>query len=241
MSSNYQPLANTDLGHENTTPAASSSHTLLMNQHSNDSPVNFDNVTDTNITPPPEPPSYEFDIEDPHSDLHKISHLQRVSIGFQEKILEPLMENIIHPFFQILRFIQDKADYYLSKIGNPFILRRFFYIILMSFVAYYVLSSGYLLNEKASGSRGMFFQHDILFQYAKKSVDLAKFERDLEYISSMPHASGTKGDAAIARYIQDSFNNNGLKLVKEMDTRFILIIQVMYRFRIMITKMKNMI
>ncbi|EHN00095.1 Tre2p [Saccharomyces cerevisiae x Saccharomyces kudriavzevii VIN7] len=217
MSSNYQPLANTDLGHENTTPAASSSHTLLMNQHSNDSPVNFDNVTDTNITPPPEPPSYEFDIEDPHSDLHKISHLQRVSIGFQEKILEPLMENIIHPFFQILRFIQDKADYYLSKIGNPFILRRFFYIILMSFVAYYVLSSGYLLNEKASGSRGMFFQHDILFQYAKKSVDLAKFERDLEYISSMPHASGTKGDAAIARYIQDSFNNNGLKLVKEME------------------------
>lgn len=33
----------------------------------------------------------------------------------------------------------------------------------------------------------------------------------------MPHGSGTKGDAAIAQYIQDSFENNGLKLVKNME------------------------
>ncbi|QHS76344.1 putative zinc metalloprotease [Saccharomyces paradoxus] len=217
MRGSYQPVPSTNLEHENTIPTASSSHTLLMNQHFDDSlPDSNNNSIDTSTTPPTEPPSYEFDIEDPRNDIHKRTHLQRVSIGFQEKILEPLMENIIHPFFQISKFIQDKADYYLSKIGNPFILRRFFYIILMSFVAYYVLSSGYLLNEKASGSKGMFSQHDILFEYAKKSVDLAKFERDLEYISSMPHGSGTKGDSAITRYIQDSFDNNGLKLVREM-------------------------
>ncbi|CAI4065146.1 hypothetical protein SUVZ_08G2800 [Saccharomyces uvarum] len=219
MRSNYQLVANTDTDHEISIPTASSSHTLLLNQDLDDFSANSNNHnnTDTNTTPPPEPPSYEFDIEDPRNDLHKRSHLQRVSIGFQERILEPLIENIIHPFFQILKFIQDKADYYLSKVGNPFILRRLFYIILMSFVAYYILSSGYLPNEKASGSKGMFSQHDILFQYAKKSVDLAKFERDLEYISSMPHGSGTKGDAAIAQYIQDSFENNGLKLVKNME------------------------
>ncbi|EJS41582.1 YOR256C [Saccharomyces arboricola H-6] len=219
MRSNYQPVANTDLDHENTIPTASSSHTLLMNQNFDDLPAtsNDNPGMENSVTPPPEPPSYEFDIEDPRNDLHKRSHLQRVSIGFQEKILEPLMENIIHPFFQILSFIRDKADYYLSKIGNPFILRRVFYIFLMSFITYYVLSSGYLPNEKASGSKGMFSQHDILFQYARKSIDLAKFERDLEYISSMPHGSGTKGDAAIAQYVQDSFNNNGLKLIREME------------------------
>ncbi|CAI5097061.1 CRE_HP_G0126050.mRNA.1.CDS.1 [Saccharomyces cerevisiae] len=217
MRSSYQPVSTTNFEHENTIPTASSSHNLLMSQRFDDSPPSSnDNSIETNITPPPEPPSYEFDIEDPHDDLHKRTHLQRVSIGFQEKILEPLMENIIHPLLQISKFVQDKADYYLSKIGNPFILRRFFYIIFMSFIAYYVLSSGYLFNEKASGSKGMFSQHDILFEYAKKSVDLAKFERDLEYISSMPHGSGTKGDAAIYRYIQESFDNNGLKLVKEM-------------------------
>ena len=213
MRNSYQLVASTDFEHDYTIPTASSSHTLLMNQNLDGIPPDS---TDIDNMPPPEPPSYEFDIEDSYNDLNKRSHLQRVSIGFQKNILEPLMENIIHPFFQILKFVQDKTDYYLSKIGNPFILRRFFYIILMSFVAYYVLSSDYLLNEKASGLRGMFSQHDILFQYAKKSVDMAKFERDLEYISSMPHGSGTKGDAVINQYIQDSFDNNGLKVVRQM-------------------------
>lgn len=148
MRSSYQPVSTTNFEHENAIPTASSSHNLLMSQRFDDSPPSSnDNSIETNITPPPEPPSYEFDIEDPHDDLHKRTHLQRVSIGFQEKILEPLMENIIHPLLQISKFVQDKADYYLSKIGNPFILRRFFYIIFMSFIAYYVLSSGYLFNE----------------------------------------------------------------------------------------------
>lgn len=172
---------------------------------------------------PLNPPSYEnaegvepLELEDINTNVRLSDKVHHYIDCINTKIIEPVRYNIMDPLAQILTIISEKGDLYLSKIGNPMILRRFFYIFFMSFVAWVVLSSGFMPGQGATRSRGMFSDHNILVQYARKSLDLSKLERDLEYISSMPHMSGTKGDSAIRHYIEQSYVNNGLKLVKEL-------------------------
>lgn len=181
---------------------------------------------------PPNPPEYnvitgletsaensdfieQMELESSVTEEALVEKMYRYRDSFSNNFIIPMREKIMDPLAQILGMLSDKIDFYLNKIGNPLILRRFFYIFMMSTITYMVMSSGLLPNERSTGTRGMFSDHEILLQYAKRSVDLSKMERDLEYLSGMPHMSGTKGDAAIRNYIEESFTNNRLKLVRE--------------------------
>ncbi|CCH60634.1 hypothetical protein TBLA_0D01260 [Henningerozyma blattae CBS 6284] len=135
--------------------------------------------------------------------------------NLRRNVMEPFLANVWVPFLTIREIINNKIDFQLNRIGDPTILRRFFYIILMSILTYFIITSGFLPNEHGKGNRGMFSDQPVLVEYAKRSIDFAKLERDLEYLSSMPHMSGTKGDGAIRNYIKESFDNNGLKIVNE--------------------------
>ncbi|AQZ17799.1 TRE2 (YOR256C) and TRE1 (YPL176C) [Zygosaccharomyces parabailii] len=157
----------------------------------------------------------EMDYEDTTECEESLGKIQRFRDSFSNNIVIPVRENIMDPLAQIISIISEKIDFYLNKVGNPLILRRFFYIVLMSVIAYVVMVSGLLPSEKNLGSRGMFSEYGILMDYVKSSLDLSKFERDLEYISSMPHMSGTKGDTAVRNYLLESFTNNGVRLIKE--------------------------
>ncbi|CCD27336.1 uncharacterized protein NDAI_0K01450 [Naumovozyma dairenensis CBS 421] len=198
---------------------------------SNEEPVLNGSSDDTAPSMPAEPPSYDLEmgdsnllmeqmeIEDSSDNIREpfSDKLSRFRTNFSNNVVIPVQEIIMDPLASLLAMLSEKIDLYLSKIGNPLILRRFFYIFIMSGIAWLVMSSGLLPNGRASGSRGMFSDHSILLEYAKQSLDLSKMERDLEYLSSMPHMSGTKGDTAIAKYIQESYGANGLKLIKDME------------------------
>lgn len=125
-----------------------------------------------------------------------------VVIPFRLKVVRPLME--YYYFFCI------SYEYYLAKIGNPLIMKRFVYVFLMSIFAYGIFRA--TMDETARAVKGTFSDHDELLHYAKRCVDLAKFEQDLEYLSSMHHNSGTKGDLLFVNYIEESLNKNGIKL-----------------------------
>ncbi|SMN22108.1 similar to Saccharomyces cerevisiae YPL176C TRE1 Plasma membrane protein that binds to Bsd2p and regulates ubiquitylation and vacuolar degradation of the metal transporter Smf1p [Maudiozyma saulgeensis] len=191
---------------------------------------------------PIEPPSYDVEanengtystpagMEQMEMDDPLFSDDEQASVPITEKIgsffvcvndrvVIPVRRNVVDPLAQGLNVLSVQLDFYLNKVGNPLILRRFFYIILMSIIAWIIMSSGFLPNKRATHSRGLFADYDILIDYARKSFDLSKLERDLEYISSMPHMSGTKGDSAVRHYLEESFNNNGLKIVKELEYR----------------------
>ena len=198
---------------------------------------------------PQEPPSYDveaeadgdftttpatmeqMEVEDPlfsddeqnngtNTGLAPITHkIGSFFVRVNDCVVDPVRTKIVDPLAQFLNILSEQLDFYLNKIGNPLILRRFFYIIVMSIIAWVIMSSGFLPNKRAAHSRGLFADYDILVDYARKSFDLSKLEKDLEYISSMPHMSGTKGDSAVKHYIEESFNNNGLKIVKELEYR----------------------
>ncbi|KAM3163749.1 putative zinc metalloprotease TRE2 [Lachancea thermotolerans] len=173
---------------------------------------------------PPNPPGYveemregqepQFEImdfdEDPLASTQ--SRVARLRQNFKNCVVTPVRNRIADPLAVLMSMASHKVDYYLSKIGNPLILRRFVYVFFASLFIYYVSSSGLLPSERTTGTRGMFSDKTQLMSYAKRALDLSKMENDLEYISSMPHMAGTKGDFAVSQYIREAFANNGLRV-----------------------------
>lgn len=176
---------------------------------------------------PSEPPSYgeahselegqgsQFEME--FSDLEGDSYqgrFQKLREQFKYKVLDRVRNRIIDPLGYLMQFLSEKTDYYLSKVGNPLLLRRFLYILVMSAMMYYVMISGLLPNNHNTGMHGMFSDQQQLIEYARRCVNFAKMEEDLEYLSKMPHMAGTKGDMAMLNYVKSSFSNNGLKVIQ---------------------------
>lgn len=166
----------------------------------------------------------QMDMDDPlasgnSQDVPITDKIGRFFTNINDHFVNPMRVNVVDPLAQGIDYVSEVTDFYLNKIGNPLILRRFFYIIVMSFIVWIIVSSGFLPNKRSTHSRGIFTDYNILMDYARKSFDLSKLEKDLEYISSMPHMSGTQGDTAVRHYIEENFNNNGLKLVKELEYR----------------------
>ncbi|KAL6925527.1 hypothetical protein ACO0SA_000125 [Hanseniaspora valbyensis] len=124
-------------------------------------------------------------------------------------IIIPMKILIIDPFFKFYYYLTFRFDYHLNKIGNPIIMKRFIYVFVMSVFIYFVYS--FTNNEETNGTVGKFTDHDEFLHYAKKCIDLKKFEQDLEYISSMSHQPGSMGNQLISNYIHESFSNNGIK------------------------------
>ncbi|SCV02527.1 LAME_0H02410g1_1 [Lachancea meyersii CBS 8951] len=174
---------------------------------------------------PPNPPAYQddraddfersmehFEFEDA-AQTEETSKVERLKRKFRHYVVLPVRERITDPLAVLVAIVSLKFDYYLSKIGNPLILKRFVYVLFVSGFIYYVSTSGLLPNGKTAGSRGMFSDQAQLMAYAKQALDMSKMESDLEFISSMSHMAGTKGDLAVAQYIKEAFANNGLRLV----------------------------
>ena len=181
---------------------------------------------------PPDPPAYEATGSDsantadylsleeqpqPTRTLLTSSKLSQFIANINTNIVSPVKSGIVDPLVEIYTLMSHKLDFYLNKVGNPVILRRFFYIIMVTVIMWSIVSSGLLPVNSAPYLGGLFSNHDMLLQYARDTLDLSKLERDLEYISSMPHLSGTKGDTAIRKYIVESFTNNRLKLIRELE------------------------
>lgn len=157
----------------------------------------------------------EFGVDNDEQ-LHSFSRFRQLKTRIEDSFIYPMKNNVVDPLVQLYEMASAKVDLYLSKLGNPLILRRFVYILFMSIIVYTVILSGLMPNSKSTATIGMFSDKNQLIYYASRSIDYAKLEEDMEYLSSMPHLAGTKGDYAITNYIKESFRNNGLKLMKEI-------------------------
>ncbi|CCE62782.1 hypothetical protein TPHA_0D01410 [Tetrapisispora phaffii CBS 4417] len=231
VKNNYERVSTTDAEHS----GVNSPTVDLVAPESNNLSVE-DDLNLSNDTLPVEPPTYDdahnleninnFDEEMQMEDLNQfnnegdetmIKKMKHVFKNLNYYYHVNVKEKILDPIFIISEMFSEKIDFYLNKVGNPLILRRFFYIIFMSIVSFVVVSSGLLPSSNKEALLGMFTNIPVLLQYSKISLDLAKLENDLEYISSMPHSSGSRGDTAIKDYIKSSFRNNGLKSVIESE------------------------
>lgn len=210
---------------------------LLQDQENTDS-ESFDlDIDEDAIDPPLDPPLYDnvepMEIDESYMTADSMGNsnngngsnnydsddedtkMDRFLSSLNDSVILPVRMRVMDPAVKLYFLLQEITDKYLGRLGNPIILKRFFYMIFMSIIAYYVVSRGYFPASHSNGFGSMFTNHDELIQYAKESLDLSKFERDLEYLSSMPHMSGTRGDTALLKYITESMDANNLKVIKD--------------------------
>lgn len=158
--------------------------------------------------PPAYEPSHlqEFDIEEPleDGDTHHSTNLRRkaglFAQSFNRRIVQPI-NNALDPVYQLYCYSNARFEYFISKLGNPLIVKRVLYIFFVATILYCASLSG-LNSDGVVGSHSDFMNPQKLLEFIELSVDPKRLEENLEYLSSMPHLSGTTGDLALARYFE---------------------------------------
>lgn len=161
-----------------------------------------------------------LDFEDPLTDQineqgsnNTVSRtFNKVYQNINEKVFQPVRSKIIEPISELEVMFTRKLDKYLNEFGNPLILRKFLYMIIISIIVWVIWRSGFIF-EYSNGTK--FADHHEMLQYVNDHIDLNKFETDLQYLTSISHRSGTKGDSYIKEYIHDSMSKIQMNNVEE--------------------------
>lgn len=168
-----------------------------------------------------------FELEDPMPNSSPRHHLptfdihnnittrtfHKIYTNINVYVFQPIKSKIIEPISELEVLFTRRLDKYLNEFGNPLILRKFIYMIFISIIVWIIWRSGFIF-EYSNGTT--FSNHDEMLQYVNNHIDLNKFETDLEYLTSMPHRSGTKGDSIIKKYIRQSMEKVHLDKIDEM-------------------------
>lgn len=177
--------------------------------------------TDNLQEPSDSPPAYEpstnfepFDLEETHDLFSQPTNIRSkaglLADTFNRRVVQPL-SNAIDPVYQFYCYANAKFEQIVSKMGNPLIVKRVLYIVVVSAILYIASLSG-LSSESVVGGRSDFMDHDKLSAYINIVVDSKRLEENLEYLSSMPHLAGTVGDMILSKYIQDLIGHSRLEM-----------------------------
>ena len=164
------------------------------------------------------PPAYEpspqlqFDLEDPinQEPLTFRQHASNAAKSFNKRIIQPI-NNALDPIYQLYCYSNAKFEYYISKVGNPLIIKRFMYIFFFAIILYIATLTG-LSSEGMVGLHSDFTDPLKLSNFIEMSLDPKRLEENLQYFSSMPHLSGTSGDLALGEYIENFLSKSRLEL-----------------------------
>lgn len=169
----------------------------------------------------------EMDMEEPESSSRVRGSLsrarfagQRIASEFNSKIISPV-QKILDPVAEGYSYLSCKCEAYLSRLGNPLILKRFAYVLFISAIIYIITVAGLFPSDNSRQS-GSFSDRNLLNSFIKDSIDLKSMEENLEYLSSVPHVAGTSGDLSLARYVDSYFRQQNLKLVDFDELRTLL-------------------
>lgn len=221
-SNNYTRLPTS--GSSVDSPSSLQDPSSLHNQHTLTSDANTAGVDNSERhidfeEPPDLPPAYEpspfeeFEIDDGNTEVadgvegsrNFRSKAEMFAQSFNRRIVQPI-NNALDPIYQLYCYANAKFEYYVSKMGNPLIVKRILYIIVIAGILYFASLSG-LNADGVVGSHSDFTNPSKLQEFIDISVDPKRLEENLEYLSSMPHMSGTAGDLALSKYF--------IELIKE--------------------------
>lgn len=163
----------------------------------------------------------QFEIED--GVVEHESFMVRASLmtkkfvyGLSSRVVTPVTR-FMDPMYELYKFLYSKYELSVLKIGNPLVVNRLLYVfsimILMFFVTRYSSREGVNGSSGGAFSLNELFDLDMLGDSIKNKISTASLKENLEYFSSMPHIAGTRGDLALARYIESHMKSNGLRHV----------------------------
>lgn len=163
----------------------------------------------------------QFEIED--ITVPRESFMVRASLmtkkfvhGFSSRVVHPV-SRIMDPIYELYKFVYAKYEMSVLKIGNPLVVNRLLYVLSIMVIMFFV--SRYSSRDGVNGSSGGAFSLNELFDRVmlgnsiRAKINPASMKENLEYLSSMPHLAGTKGDLVLARYVELLMKSNGLRHV----------------------------
>lgn len=166
---------------------------------------------------------FEIEEEDFEQPIERDGFLLRASF-MTKKFATNFNSNVIHPVTKIIDPIYEGYKHFslqyeksILKLGNPLVVKRllyvFFIMIVIFLITKYNISDG--VNGASGGafSSGKFYDIDMLGDSAGDYIDRKVMKENLEYMSSMPHIAGSKGDLALSKYIHSYMKSNGIKII----------------------------
>lgn len=88
-----------------------------------------------------------------------ITSVDTIYNKIKHNIIVPVQTNIIEPLSEFERIMTRKLDKYLTQFGNPLILKRFIYMLVVSIIMWVIWRSGFIF-EYSNGTT--FSNHDML-------------------------------------------------------------------------------
>ncbi|CAI5759669.1 unnamed protein product [Candida verbasci] len=172
-------------------------------------------MLDSSSSLPLNPPDYIFEIEEDHENVGFFNKAQfkKLANNFNTRLIK-----IIDPIYEGYKYLQLQYEKSILKLGNPLVIKRLLYVFFMVFIIF--LISKYSNNDSISGTsiggfvKGKFYDIDKLSDSIKYIIDPKMMKENLEYFSSVPHITGTKGDLTLAKYIETYMKNNGINNIE---------------------------
>lgn len=193
---------------------------LDLNNNNNNNYHNTDGNDDGDLAHLPTPSIDQFEIEDPIYEEQSsglLNRAQKFASNFNTRIIRPVTR-IIDPIYEGYKYFQMQYERSILKLGNPLVVKRLLYVTFVMALIFAI--SKYSDNDTISGgsvgtfTRGHFYDIDKLSESIPHFIDEKEMKEHLEYFSSMPHITGTKGDLTLAKYIQKFMKSNGLHHVE---------------------------
>ncbi|KAG7193973.1 uncharacterized protein KQ657_005172 [Scheffersomyces spartinae] len=131
-------------------------------------------------------------------------------------VISPV-SRMVDPVFEVYRLASQYYESWVLKIGNPLVVNRLLYVFMLMLVIFFITkySDDESVNGETTGAlgSGKFYDIDKIGESIRDYIDPKLMEENLEYLSLMPHITGTKGDLALATYIQKYMKNNGVRVL----------------------------
>lgn len=138
---------------------------------------------------------------------------QRFARSVNSKIITPV-SRMLDPIAQFISALSLKFDYFISKFGNPLILKRLLYLLFVFLMIYVSFESGLLPGGGKAAFGGEYYDRESLVEYLRNSINSKVIEERLHYLSSMPHQAGTAGDLTLAKFVKQQFKDFGISPVE---------------------------
>lgn len=137
---------------------------------------------------------------------------QRFASSLNTKIITPV-QRMLDPIASTFSNISVSFETFISRYGNPLIIKRLLYLFFVFLLIYIAFEMGIIPGADLTSGNGTSYDHQTLKEFLEATLDAEEINHRIKYLSSMPHLAGTSGDLALAQYVEDQFLSFGIKQV----------------------------
>lgn len=160
-----------------------------------------------------------FDTASPWARASRAS--KRLAQKLNQRLITPVQKIVVDPVARVWTNVNSRIDTALGRFGNPLMFRRLLYLLIVSLSVFMAVAFGFVptvngpdgINHNGVFSQ-QFHDHRAIRATIERSVQASDIMADVEYMSGIPHLAGTQGDYVLAKFIEKSMKDAGMRPVE---------------------------